>query len=143
MSEINFRDDKQDSIKAVANPQELASKVNELKDLQDEIANAEESIKKLKEKEKIISQFEIPSMMDQMNIKKLKLKDGESVEVETFIAHLFFLKNRKKLLTGFVKTVEVMLLKMTSLLPSARARTTRQWLMLPLRKVKDTNLSRK
>ena len=49
---INFRDDKQDSINAVANPQELASKVNELKDLQDEIANAEESIKKLKEKEK-------------------------------------------------------------------------------------------
>ena len=81
---INFRDDKQDSMKAVANPQELASKVNELKDLQDEIANAEASIKKLKEKEKIISQFEIPSMMEQMNIKKLKLKDGESVEVGNF-----------------------------------------------------------
>jgi len=81
---INFRDDKQDSMKAVANPQELASKVNELKDLQDEIANAEASIKKLKEKEKIISQFEIPQMMDQMNIKKLKLKDGESVEVGNF-----------------------------------------------------------
>ena len=84
MSEINFRDDKQDSMKAVANPQELASKVNELKDLQDEIANAEASIKKLKEKEKIISQFEIPQMMNQMNIKKLKLKDGESVEVGNF-----------------------------------------------------------
>jgi len=35
---INFRDDKQDSIKAVANPQDLATKVQELKDLQDEIA---------------------------------------------------------------------------------------------------------
>ena len=84
MSEINFRDDKQDSMKAVANPQELASKVNELKDLQDEIENAEESIKKLKEKANILSQFEIPQMMDQMNIKKLKLKDGETVEVGNF-----------------------------------------------------------
>jgi hypothetical protein len=32
----------------------------------------------------VISQFEIPSMMEQMNIKKLKLKDGETVEVSNF-----------------------------------------------------------
>jgi len=81
---INFRDDKQDSLKAVANPQELATKVQELKDLEDEIANAEASVKKLKEKANVISQFEIPSMMEQMNIKKLKLKDGETVEVGNF-----------------------------------------------------------
>ena len=81
---INFRDDKQDAIKAVANPQDLASKVQELKDLEDEIANAEAGVKKLKEKAKVISQFDIPSMMDQMNIKKLKLKDGETVEVSNF-----------------------------------------------------------
>ena len=46
---INFREDKQDQIKAVANPNELANKVQELKDLEDEISNAEDSIKKLKE----------------------------------------------------------------------------------------------
>jgi len=81
---VNFRDDKVDQIKMVANPNELASKVQQLKDLEDEIANAEDSVKKLKEKANIISQFEIPQMMEEMNIKKLKLKDGETVEVSNF-----------------------------------------------------------
>ena len=81
---VNFRDDKVDQIKMVANPNELANKVQQLKDLEDEIANAEDSVKKLKEKANIISQFEIPQMMEEMNIKKLKLKDGETVEVSNF-----------------------------------------------------------
>ena len=81
---VNFRDDKVDQIKMVANPNELANKVQQLKDLEDEIANAEDSVKKLKEKANIISQFEIPQMMEEMNIKKLKLKDGETVEVSHF-----------------------------------------------------------
>ena len=81
---IDFRGDKQEQIKAVANPNELANKVQQLKDLEDEIANAESSIKKLKEKAKILSQFEIPQMMEEMNIKKLKLKDGEQIEVSNF-----------------------------------------------------------
>jgi len=84
MSEINYRDDKQDQISSVANPNELANKVQELKNLEDEIKNAEDGIKKLKEKANIISQFEIPQMMEEMNIKKLKLKDGETVEVSNF-----------------------------------------------------------
>ena len=81
MSEINFRQDKQDSIKAVVDPKQLADKVQQLKNLEDEIANAEAGVKKLKEQAKIISQIEIPQMMETMHIKKLKLKDGESVEV--------------------------------------------------------------
>ena len=81
---IDFRGDKQEQIKAVANPNELANKVQELKELEDEIANAESSIKKLKEKANILSQFEIPQMMEEMNIKKLKLKDGEQIEVSNF-----------------------------------------------------------
>ena len=84
MSDIKFRNDKQDQIKAVANPNELANKVQQLKDLEDEIANAEDSVKKLKEKANILSQFEIPQMMEEMNITKLKLKDGETVEVSNF-----------------------------------------------------------
>ena len=71
-------------MKAVANPNELASKVQQLKDLEDEIANAEASVKKLKKKANILSQFEIPQMMEEMNITKLKLKDGETVEVSNF-----------------------------------------------------------
>jgi hypothetical protein len=81
---INFRDDKQDAIKAVTDPQDLASKVQELKDLEDEIANAEASVKKLKEKAQVLSEFTIPNMMKEMNITKLKLKDGETVEVRPF-----------------------------------------------------------
>ena len=81
---IDFRGDKQEQIKAVANPNELANKVQELKNLEDEIANAEAGIKKLKEQANVISQFEIPQMMEEMNIKKLKLKDGETVEVSNF-----------------------------------------------------------
>ena len=81
---VNFRDDKVDQIKMVANPNELANKVQQLKDLEDEIANAEDSVKKLKEKANILSQFEIPQMMEEMNITKLKLKDGETVEVSNF-----------------------------------------------------------
>ncbi len=81
---VNFREDKVDQIKTVANPNELANKVQQLKDLEDEIANAEDSVKKLKEKANVISQFEIPQMMEEMNIKKLKLKDGETVEISNF-----------------------------------------------------------
>ena len=81
---IDYRKDKQDSVGAVANPNELANKVQELKKLEDEIANAEASVKKLKEKANILSQFEIPQMMEEMNITKLKLKDGETVEVSNF-----------------------------------------------------------
>jgi|TARA_E500000318_G_scaffold82093_2_gene77398 hypothetical protein len=84
MSNINFEEDRIESVKAVADPNSLSQKVMELKDLEDEIANAEASVKKLKEKARIISQVEIPEMMDTMNIKKLKLKDGETVEVGKF-----------------------------------------------------------
>ena len=81
---INFRDDKIDAMKAVVDPKQLTDKVQQLKNLEDEIANAEEGVKKLKEQARIISELEIPSMMKEMNITKLKLSDGESVEVGKF-----------------------------------------------------------
>ena len=81
---INFRDDKIDAMKAVVDPKQLTDKVEQLKNLEDEIENAEQSISKLKEQAKAISEFEIPEMMKEMNITKLKLTDGESVEVRNF-----------------------------------------------------------
>ena len=81
---IDYRRHKQEQIKSVANPNELANKVQQLKNLEDEITNAEDSVKKLKEKANVISQFEIPQMMKEINIKKLKLTDGETVEVSNF-----------------------------------------------------------
>ena len=84
MSTINFEDDQIKSVTQIDAAKSLSDKVLELKDLEDEIQNAEESINKLKEKARILSQVEIPLMMHEMHITKLKLKDGESVEVKPF-----------------------------------------------------------
>jgi uncharacterized protein YfcZ (UPF0381/DUF406 family) len=70
------------SVEQIDSAKRLSDKVLELKDLEDEIANAEQSVKKLKEKAKQVSTVEIPAMMDEMQITKLKLKDGESVEIK-------------------------------------------------------------
>jgi hypothetical protein len=79
---INFENDRMQSVEQIDSAKRLSDKVIELKDLEDEIANAEESIKKLKEKANLLSMVEIPAMMDEMQITKLKLKDGESVEIK-------------------------------------------------------------
>jgi hypothetical protein len=84
MSKINFEDDQIKSVTQIDTAKTLSDKVIELKNLEDEITNAEESISKLKEKARILSQVEIPLMMHEMHITKLKLKDGESVEIKPF-----------------------------------------------------------
>ena len=82
MTKIDFENDRMQSVEQIDSAKRLSDKVLELKDLEDEIANAEESLKKLKEKAKVVSSVEIPAMMDDMQITKLKLKDGESVEIK-------------------------------------------------------------
>ena len=78
MTKIDFENDRMQSVEQIDSAKRLSDKVLELKDLEDEIANAEESLKKLKEKARQVSSIEIPAMMDDMQITKLKLKDGES-----------------------------------------------------------------
>jgi len=82
MDKINYEEDRVQSITQADSAKSLSDKVIELKNLEDEIENAEESVSKLKEKAKTLSQFEIPKMMEEMHITKLKLKDGESVEIK-------------------------------------------------------------
>ena len=82
MTKIDFEKDRMQSVEQIDTAKRLSDKVLELKSLEDEIANAEESLKKLKEKAKVVSSVEIPTMMDDMQITKLKLKDGESVEIK-------------------------------------------------------------
>ena len=82
MTKIDFENDRMQSVEQIDSAKRLSDKVLELKDLEDEIANAEESLKKLKEKAKVVSSVEIPAMMDDMQITKLKLKDGEQVEIK-------------------------------------------------------------
>jgi len=81
---INFEQDRVESVTQIDAAKTLSDKVLKLKDLEDEILNAEESLNKLKEQARILSQIEIPAMMQEMHITKLKLKDGESVEVKPF-----------------------------------------------------------
>ena len=82
MTKINFEKDRMQSVEQIDSAKRLSDKCFELKDLEDEIANAEESLKKLKEKARVVSSIEIPAMMDEMPITKLKLKDGEAVEIK-------------------------------------------------------------
>jgi hypothetical protein len=96
MTQINFEDDRVESVTQIDAAKTLSDKVLKLKDLEDEIANAEESINKLKEQARILSQFEIPAMMQEMHITKLKLKDGESVEVKPFYSASITPENQDK-----------------------------------------------
>ena len=73
MTKIDFENDRMQSVEQIDSAKRLSDKVLELKDLEDEIVNAEESLKKLKEKAKVVSSVEIPAMMDDMQITKLKL----------------------------------------------------------------------
>ena len=84
MSQIDYEQDRVQSVTQADAAESLSSKVIELKNLEDEIANAEKSVSKLKEQAKVLSQFEIPEMMEKMHITKLKLKDGEAVEIKKF-----------------------------------------------------------
>ena len=82
MDKINYEEDRIHSITQADAAKSLSDKVIELKNLEDEISNAEESVSKLKEKANTLSEFEIPKMMEEMHITKLKLKDGEAVEIK-------------------------------------------------------------
>ena len=79
---IDYEKDRVESVTQADTAKSLSDKVIELKNLEDEIENAEESLSKLKEKAKYISNIVVPQMMEEMHITKLKLKDGESVEIK-------------------------------------------------------------
>ena len=84
MNNINFEKDRVDSVTQIDQTKSLSDKVIDLRNLEDQILNAEEHTKNLKEKAKQLSNFDIPKMMEEMNVKKLKLKDGASIEVKPF-----------------------------------------------------------
>ena len=105
MTKIDFEKDRMQSVEQIDSAKRLSDKVLELKDLEDEIANAEESLKKLKEKAKVVSSVEIPAMMDDMQITKLKLKDGEQVEIKKIYGASIPKDQQEAALHGFVTTV--------------------------------------
>ena len=89
MNNIDFENDRVDSITQVDQTKSLSDKVIELRNLEDQVAASENHTKDLKEKAKQLSNFDIPKMMQEMNVTKLKLKDGASIEVKPFYgAHI-------------------------------------------------------
>ena len=84
MNNIDFEKDRIDSMTQIDQTKNLSDKVIELRNLEDQVAASENHTKDLKEKAKQLSNFDIPKMMEEMNVKKLKLKDGASIEVTNF-----------------------------------------------------------
>mgnify|MGYP003657813654 FL=1 len=72
MSDINFEDDRKESLGAVNEAKELSDQVIKLRSLEDEIAEQEKKIKELKRKSELLSGEVIPTMMQEMNISTLK-----------------------------------------------------------------------
>ena len=84
MNNIDFEEDRIDSVTQIDSSKTLSDKVIELRNLEDQVAASENHTKDLKEKAKQLSNFDIPKMMQEMNVTKLKLKDGASIEVTNF-----------------------------------------------------------
>ena len=104
MSKIDYEQDRVQSVTQADTAKSLSDKVIKLKELEDEIANAEQSVSKLKEQAKVLSQFEIPAMMEEMHITKLKLKDGESVEIKKFYSAAIQPEHQEQAFNGFETT---------------------------------------
>ena len=84
MNNINFEKDRVDSVTQIDSTKTLSDEVIKLRNLEDQIAASEDHTKTLKEKARELSQAVIPQMMKEMNVTKLKLKDGASIEVTNF-----------------------------------------------------------
>jgi len=66
--------------------QDIATSCNKLIETQNEIAQIEEQLKKLKETEREYSEQTIPNLMQQAGVRTLKLTDGTSIEIKPYYA---------------------------------------------------------
>ena len=82
MNNIDFEEDRKESLGAVNEAKELSDQVIKLRSLEDEIVAEEKKIKELKRQSELLSGEVIPTMMQEMNISTLKLADGSAVEVK-------------------------------------------------------------
>ena len=79
---INFEADQTESITQTNDAKALSDQVIKLRDLEDEIKVAEESLKQLKKQADTLSGEVIPTMMTEMNISTMKLADGSAIEIK-------------------------------------------------------------
>ena len=78
---IDLRKDAPDQTD-VLDPEKLSTEVEKLKTIQTEIKSLENRAKDLKEDEKHFSCVVIPKLMEDMNLKSLKLRDGSELTVK-------------------------------------------------------------
>ena len=79
--DINLRQDAPDQTDII-DPKKLSEEVEKLKSLQSQIKNLEDKMKDLKEDEKHFSCVIIPKLMEDMNLKSLKLQDGSELTIK-------------------------------------------------------------
>ena len=79
--DINLRADAPDQ-SDIIDPKKLSEEVEKLKSIQANIKSKEDEIKTLKEDEKYYSCLVIPKLMEDMNLKSLKLKDGSELTIK-------------------------------------------------------------
>jgi len=86
---INFEADQQDLMKKTDNIQSLADQVERLELCNDRIADIEADLKMMKNKRDHISGEVIPTMMSEMGLSELTLKDNTKLKVSTsYKAHI-------------------------------------------------------
>ena len=96
MNNINFEKDRVDSVTQIDSTKTLSEEVIKLRNLEDQVKASEEHTRTLKEKARELSQIVIPEMMKEMNITKLKLKDGASIEVSNFYSAKIILEKQEE-----------------------------------------------
>ena len=96
MNNINFEKDRVDSVTQINSTKTLSDEVIKLRNLEDQVTASEEHTRTLKEKARELYQVVIPEMMKEMNITKLKLKDGASIEVSNFYSAKIILEKQEE-----------------------------------------------
>ena len=95
---------------------DIAQSCNKLLGLQEQMSKCEEHLKTLQNEARLLSEQEIPNLMQQAGVSMLKLADGSSVEVKPLYTAKFLYLNKMKLILGFVIMDMGILLKTMSLL---------------------------
>ena len=99
---INFEEDKQNSLTKVNDAESLSEQALKLKEMEKNLAAKEDEIKKLKKDIDVISGEVIPTMMQEMNLSSLKLADGYQLKLNLSTVPQYHLQKKKRRLTGFV-----------------------------------------
>ena len=135
MKDINLRQDAPSQVSQV-NPTRISEEIEKLQAVQQEIINKENEIKELKDRENYIGGIIIPDLMNELNLKTLKLRDGSELSVgNKFFASIK--ADKKAEAYDWLRTAGLGdIVKMKSQFGLAKLKITRQWLMLPLQRDK-------